>query len=133
MTKIVEYMAMARPVVSYELAEARVSAGEAALYAESNDVASFAACIGALLDDPERRRRMGEVGRSRVERELSWQHSQRELVRAYERALERRASASGLRSGSGGRRRKGRDLPGGQVHVACVRESEGEKSGGSGT
>ncbi|MEP6811373.1 MAG: glycosyltransferase family 4 protein [Actinomycetota bacterium] len=90
MNKIVEYMAMARPLVSYNLVEARVSAGDAALYADANDPKSFAACIDALLDDPERRRRMGAEGRSRVERDLSWIHSQRELLRAYERALELR-------------------------------------------
>jgi glycosyltransferase involved in cell wall biosynthesis len=88
MNKIVEYMAMARPIVSYDLVEARVSAGAAALYADANDHAAFAACVETLLDDPELRRRMGAEGRSRVERELSWQHSQRELIRAYERALE---------------------------------------------
>jgi glycosyltransferase involved in cell wall biosynthesis len=90
MNKIVEYMAMARPLVSYDLVEARVSAGDAALYADANDPESFAACIDALLDDPERRRQMGAEGRSRVERDLSWRHSQRELLRAYERALELR-------------------------------------------
>jgi glycosyltransferase involved in cell wall biosynthesis len=91
MNKIVEYMALARPVVSYDLVEARVSAGEAALYADSNDHASFADCIDTLLDDPDRRRQMGLAGRSRVEQNLSWQHSQRQLLRAYERALELRS------------------------------------------
>ncbi len=93
MNKIIEYMTMSRPVVSYDLVEARVSAGEAALYAQPNEPASFAACIETLLDDPEQRRRRGEVGRSRVERELSWRHSQRGLLDAYARALELRAAA----------------------------------------
>ena len=91
MNKIVEYLALARPVVSFDLVEARVSAGEAALYARPNEDASFAACIESLLDDPELRRRLGEAGRSRFERELSWDRSRVELVRAYERALELRA------------------------------------------
>lgn len=87
MNKIVEYMATARPVVSYDLVEARVSAGEAALYARPNDTADFASRIEMLLDDPERRRRMSEIGRSRVEEELSWEYSRRALLEAYERAL----------------------------------------------
>jgi glycosyltransferase involved in cell wall biosynthesis len=91
MNKIVEYLALARPVVSFDLVEARVSAGEAALYAQPNEDASFAACIESLLDDPELRRRLGDAGRSRFERELSWDRSRVELVRAYERALELRA------------------------------------------
>ncbi len=67
MNKIVEYMAMSRPVVSYDLKEARASAGEAAVYASANDVAAFADGIDGLLDSPDRRDEMGRIGRSRVE------------------------------------------------------------------
>ncbi len=45
--------------------------------------------IGELLDDPERRREMGEIGRDRVERELSWDTSKRNLVAFYDRLLGR--------------------------------------------
>jgi len=90
MNKILEYMAMSRPTVSYDLREARVSAGEAALYAAPNDLTSFADAIDRLLDDSELRARMGDIGRSRIEHELSWQHSERALITAYERALELR-------------------------------------------
>jgi glycosyltransferase involved in cell wall biosynthesis len=91
MNKIVEYLALGRPVVSFDLVEARVSAGEAAVYAQPNEDASFASCIESLLDDPELRRRLGVTGSSRFERELSWDRSRDQLVRAYERALELRA------------------------------------------
>ena len=87
MNKIVEYMAMSRPVVSYDLVEARVSAGPAAVYAQANDERSFAACIEELLDDPARRAEMGRVGRSRVEENLSWETSEQALLAAYGRAL----------------------------------------------
>ena len=63
MNKVVEYMAMGRPFVSFDLVEARVSAGDAAVYVPANDEEAFAAAIDELLDDPERRRRMGEIGR----------------------------------------------------------------------
>lgn len=87
MNKILEYMALSRPIVSYDLVEARVSAGDAALYAEANDAESFAACIDELLDDPERRAAMGAAGRARLEQEFSWEHSKRALLEAYGRVL----------------------------------------------
>ncbi|GAA3423258.1 glycosyltransferase family 4 protein [Streptosporangium sandarakinum] len=93
MNKIMEYMAMARPVVSFDLREARVSAGEAALYAPANDESAFAKLVARLLDDPGERRRMGEIGRARVSGPLSWEHSRTALLAAYEAALPRRAGS----------------------------------------
>ena len=87
MIKITEYMAMARPVVSYDLRESRLSAVDAAVYADAEEPASFADCIDDLLSDPALRIRMGEAGRRRVERELSWDYSAHELRAAYARAL----------------------------------------------
>jgi glycosyltransferase involved in cell wall biosynthesis len=89
MNKVVEYMAMARPMVSFDLVEARVSAGEAAVYAPANDEGAFAVKIDELLDDPERRAEMGRIGRKRVEDELSWDTSRQHLLRFYDRVFER--------------------------------------------
>lgn len=83
MNKVVEYMAMSRPTVSFDLAEARVSAGESALFVPANDESAFASAINDLLNNPEMRSRMGEIGRSRVESELSWDVSRRNLVTFY--------------------------------------------------
>lgn len=95
MNKVVEYMAMARPLVSFDLVEARVSAGDAAVYAPANDERAFARCIDQLLVDPERRRRMGAEGRARVERDLSWAVSRRRFVQAYRSLLDRSAERVG--------------------------------------
>jgi glycosyltransferase involved in cell wall biosynthesis len=89
MNKVVEYMAMGRPLVSFELREARVSAGEAAVYAPAGDERAFAALIDELLDDPGRRERMGATGRARVADRLSWEVSERNLLDFYERLLDR--------------------------------------------
>lgn len=83
MNKVVEYMAMGRPIVSFDLMEARVSAGDAALYATANDDLGFAKAIDSLLQDASGRRRMGELGRRRVEQELSWEVSRRALIQFY--------------------------------------------------
>lgn len=88
MNKVVEYMAMGRPLVSFELDEARVSAGEAAVYAPANDETAFAELLDDLLDDSDRRAAMGEIGRKRVEAELSWATSRRNLLTCYARLLE---------------------------------------------
>jgi glycosyltransferase involved in cell wall biosynthesis len=85
MNKIMEYMAVAKPIVQFELKEGRVSAGEASLYARANDPVDMAQRIIELLDDPERRAAMGRFGRARVEKDLSWQRQVPELLRAYER------------------------------------------------
>jgi glycosyltransferase involved in cell wall biosynthesis len=83
MNKIMEYMAMARPIVSFDLHEARVSAADAALYAAPNDEGMFAKLIARLLDDPGERRRMGELGQDRVRGPLAWDHSRSALLEAY--------------------------------------------------
>lgn len=93
MIKIPEYMALGRAVASYALPESRVSAGDSALYAAPGDPASLGRCVAELLDDPERRERMGALARERVETELSWQHSEGALLAAYARALSRPASS----------------------------------------
>jgi glycosyltransferase involved in cell wall biosynthesis len=87
MNKIMEYMALAKPIVQFDLTEGRVSAGEAAWYARKNDVADLAHKMVSLLDDEQQRIRMGAVGRERVERELSWQHEAPRLIAAYEHLL----------------------------------------------
>jgi glycosyltransferase involved in cell wall biosynthesis len=87
MNKIMEYMAMSRPIVSFDLKEARVSAGDAAVYATANDESEFAALIAKLLDDPGERARMGELGRARVAGPLSWDNSRKALLAAYAAAI----------------------------------------------
>jgi glycosyltransferase involved in cell wall biosynthesis len=84
MNKVMEYMAMSKPIVSFDLKEAKVSAGEAAVYAPANDELAFAALIAQLLDDPGARARMGEIGRQRVAGPLSWDVSRSALIDAYE-------------------------------------------------
>ena len=87
MNKILEYMALGKPIVQFDLAEGRYSAGDASLYAKANDARDFALKLCELLDDPERRRTMGAIGRQRIEVELAWHHQVPPLLAAYEAAL----------------------------------------------
>jgi glycosyltransferase involved in cell wall biosynthesis len=93
MNKVLEYMAMGRPIVSFDLKEARVSAGEAAVYAPANDEAEFAKLITLLLDDPEKRAGMGKIGQERISGPLSWRNSQASLLAAYAAACDTPVSA----------------------------------------
>jgi glycosyltransferase involved in cell wall biosynthesis len=87
MIKIVEYMAFAKPIVAFDLTEARASAGDSAAYAAADTPQALADAIDRLLDDPRERARMGAEGRRRVTEELSWERSRASLLAAYRRAL----------------------------------------------
>lgn len=88
MNKAMEYMALGKPVVAFDLKETRVSCGDAALYATPNDVSNLADTILRLAGDPALRRELGRAGRTRVKQVLSWSHSIPNLLAAYEHAIE---------------------------------------------
>lgn len=89
MNKILEYMAIGKPIVQFEMTEGRRSAGGASLYARPDNVADFAMKIDLLLNDPELRRDMGAIGRERIERQFNWNYSKPVLLRAYAAAFEK--------------------------------------------
>jgi glycosyltransferase involved in cell wall biosynthesis len=89
MNKTLEYMAHELPVAAFDLHETRVSAGGAAVYAQPNEVSSFADAVEALLDDPVRREQMGRSGRKRLEESLSWENSAVDYVGVYNRMFGR--------------------------------------------
>jgi glycosyltransferase involved in cell wall biosynthesis len=91
MLKIMEYMALGKPVVGFDLRENRVTADGAALFVRAcNNPAELARAIAQLADDPELRARMGALGRKRVEEELAWMYSEPQLLEAYAEVLGRR-------------------------------------------
>jgi len=87
MNKIMEYMALKKPIVQFDLKEGRYSAEEASLYASNTSPDDFATKIMWLLDHPEERRKMGEYGYNRVIRELSWDHESKKLTEFYSKVL----------------------------------------------
>jgi len=84
MNKIMEYMALQKPIVQFDLTEGRYSAQDASLYAEPNNAIDLANKIMQLLDDPDCRALMGKKGRQRVEDELAWSHQAPRLLAAYD-------------------------------------------------
>lgn len=87
MNKIMEYMALGKPIVQFDLTEGKVSAQKASLYANKNDPIDMAKKIAELLDDPVRRKEMGEFGRNRVVNELEWEYEAPKLLAAYDRVF----------------------------------------------
>lgn len=85
MNKILEYMALGKPIVQFDLTEGRYSAQDASLYAKNNDAEDMAKKIMELLDNPELRKKMGTYGRNRVVNELSWEHTSKALLEGYEK------------------------------------------------
>jgi len=87
MNKILEYMALGKPIVQFDVAEGRFSAGEASLYAKPNDPIDFAEKLLSLLEDPQACARRGAIGRALVEERFAWTYEAPKLLQAYSRAL----------------------------------------------
>jgi glycosyltransferase involved in cell wall biosynthesis len=83
MVKVMEYMAVGKPIVAFDLPEHRVTAQSAAVYVQPNDETKFAEALAALIDDPARRKRMGAFGRQRVNTQLAWCYSAPALLEVY--------------------------------------------------
>jgi glycosyltransferase involved in cell wall biosynthesis len=127
MNKIMEYMALGKPIVQFDLTEGRYSAQDASLYAARNDAVDLGNKIVELLGQPARRARMGEFGRTRVENELEWRHEAPRLLAAYAALqtdpaesgrIEPSAGeiAGGIDEARGGRDRDGDGYPRGGLH-----------------
>lgn len=84
MNKIMEYMALGKPIVQYDLKEGRYSARKASLYAKRNDPESLAENIIKLVDDPELRRTMGRYGENRIKTDLHWGIESIKYLQVYE-------------------------------------------------
>lgn len=83
MNKVMEYMALGKPVVSFDLKEARYSAQAAAVYVENNNTTAFAQGIIQLLKDKAKCKTMSEFGMARIENELCWQIQANNLIDVY--------------------------------------------------
>lgn len=87
MNKIMEYMALKKPIVQFDLKEGRYSAQDASLYARCTSTKDFAEKIIHLLDRPDLRTKMSDFGYQRVIQELSWDHESKKLISIYKRIL----------------------------------------------
>ena len=82
MIKVIEYLAIGKPVVAYDLRETRRTAGDAALFVEPGDAEAFADAIARLAGDPGLRADLAHRARERAG-ELTWERSEVALLSAY--------------------------------------------------
>lgn len=82
---VLEAMAQGKPVVATAVGGTPelVVDGETGILVPPGDVAALARALDGLLRDPERARRMGEAGRSRVEREFTLAASTARVLSLY--------------------------------------------------
>jgi glycosyltransferase involved in cell wall biosynthesis len=83
MNKVMEYMALGKSVVAYDLIETRYSGAECALYAVPNSIEDLSDKIMMLADNEGMRIEMGRKGRRRVEDFLEWKYSEKNLMDLY--------------------------------------------------
>jgi glycosyltransferase involved in cell wall biosynthesis len=94
--KVLEAMAMARPIVSTTLGiEALEVTSERELLV-ADEPPAFAAGVVALLRDPDARARLGAAGRALVMRRYTWDACAASYDAIYTRLAERRGYASNL-------------------------------------
>jgi glycosyltransferase involved in cell wall biosynthesis len=86
MRKVLEYLALGKAVVQFPLIEMQRLCGNATVYARNGDAADLADRICALLDDDERRLRLGEAARRQVSAGLMWPQQVPALLAAVETA-----------------------------------------------
>lgn len=88
MNKVLEYMAFAKPQVSFDLVETRASALDAGIYVSEVSAPKLAQAIVETLDNAELREQMGRRGHERLHQELNWEKSVTQLLAAYDAALQ---------------------------------------------
>lgn len=81
--KVMEYMAVKKPVICFDLPEIRYTAQNAAIYAIPNDEKELARKIVDLLDKPARLKEMGETGQRRIRDKFAWKYNAVKLIEFY--------------------------------------------------
>ena len=82
--KLLNYMAMAQPIVAYDTAVNREYLGDLGVYAPAGNVAALTAAIAELAADAGRRRDLGQALRQRAQAEFSWPASAERIANLYD-------------------------------------------------
>lgn len=83
MNKLMEYMALSKPAIAYDMPETRFSGGDSVHYIQGTSANDLAQAIVGLADDPARRAELGRRARARIENTLAWEHQASSLLQVY--------------------------------------------------
>ncbi|MCG2741500.1 MAG: glycosyltransferase family 4 protein [Syntrophaceae bacterium] len=83
-----EAMACGVPVISTSGGALPEVVGNAGILVPPADKSALKEAILALLDNPERRRRLGEAGLARVKGSITWRHAALKTVEVYREAID---------------------------------------------
>ena len=88
-TKAFEYMGAGLPIILSDTPTARAVAAKhpCCLCVDPDNAEEIAAAIRTLLDDPGRRKRMGECGYRALQEEYNWENEEKKLLALYEELL----------------------------------------------
>ena len=87
MNKIVEYMALGRPIVQFACVEGEKTALEASRSVCGSTPNSLAKVLSDLLENEPERFNMSVFGIERFKNALAWEHQESELISAYSSTL----------------------------------------------
>jgi glycosyltransferase involved in cell wall biosynthesis len=89
MTKVVEYLAVGRPVVAFDLAETRTLVGDAGVIVADATARGLADALAALALDRPRLAVLSEAAAGRIAAlDLRWERSAERLLAAYDTLLD---------------------------------------------
>jgi glycosyltransferase involved in cell wall biosynthesis len=96
MVKVIDYLAIGRGCVAFDLTETKRLGGEALMIARSNGPPGLASALIEVLRAPAEARRLGDLARGRIDGlALDWEPYRQALVKAYAPFKQRPSKSSG--------------------------------------
>ncbi|MGI9205026.1 MAG: glycosyltransferase family 4 protein [Woeseiaceae bacterium] len=84
MNKLMEYMALGKATVAYEMTETCFTGADTVVYVKDSTAEALAESIIRLADDPQLRRNLGDKAKARIDSLLCWERQSEHLVSVYE-------------------------------------------------
>ncbi len=97
MNKLMEYMALGKPSIAFDMPETRFSGADAVMYVPGESPHNLAQAILSLADDADMRTTLGRRARQRIESSLAWEHQAANLIEVYRDVLSTKLPTAALK------------------------------------